>query len=433
MSEQPTARSRERLRRRAPVRHADARPVRWWRGPLRALVASVGVIGLSASIVLGYAALDLAGSAKEGVALDNELALGNLPNVAAIKGGVNLLLVGVDKRTADGYFGNPKEDGGILNDVTMLLHISQDHSSATVVSFPRDMLVPMPECKDAGPASALKINTTFLAGGLACVVSTVENLTGLSIPFAAEIEFYGVVSMSNAVGGVTVCVGKAIEDPYTNTWLQPGEHTLMGLAALQFLRTRHGVGDGSDLGRISNQQSFLTSLARKLTSEGTLSDPGKLYGLAKAALGNMTLSNSLHDINRMISIASALKGIPLDKMTFLQYPNRYVVGGGAVEPEPEGARALNAALKADKPIALSGGNGVGVVAGPTPAPTPGATPGATASATPASTGSAKPTATATPVPSATAAPGAVVVLPGSVTGTTADTVTCSKGRPLSNQ
>ena len=97
----------------------------------------------------------------------------------------------------------------------------------------------------------------------------------------------GVAGLSEAVGGVEVCVADPIEDEYTGTFLDAGNHTLSGVAALQFLRTRHGVGDGSDLGRISNQQVFMSALARKLQGEGTLSDPVKLYSIAKAALANM--------------------------------------------------------------------------------------------------------------------------------------------------
>ena len=137
----------------------------------------------------------------------------------------------------------------------MLLHISEDHTSATVVSFPRDMFVNIPGCIDTDGseiyASAQKINTTYFYGGLPCTVKTVENITGLTIPFAAEIEFYGVVGLSNALGGVTVCVAEEIQDDYTGLYLTPGEHTLQGMDALQFLRTRHGVGDGSDITRIS--------------------------------------------------------------------------------------------------------------------------------------------------------------------------------------
>lgn len=420
--------SRQAAKQPPAVRHGKQRRRNSWSFPLKAVVTAVTVVAMSVVSVSAYAAWDLAATSKDGITLGNEDAIAGI-SVGEIKGGVNLLLVGVDKRPADGAFGDPKEDSGVLNDVTMLLHISEDHQSATVISFPRDLFVEIPGCIDADGdevyASAQKINTTYFYGGLACTVKTVENITGLTIPFAAEIEFYGVVALSNAVGGVTVCVADKIEDDYTQTYLDPGEHTLQGMAALQFLRTRHGVGDGSDITRISNQQVFLTALVRKLTADGTLNNPTTLYSLAKASLANMTLSDSLLDPARMVSIALALKNIPLDNITFVQYPNVYVAGGGGVEIEQSAAAVLNQALQNDERIQLSGNTGGGAAVDELQTQAQ-----ATASAAPA-TPTASASATAAPTAPATAAP--LATLPSNVTGTTAGTVTCSKGRTLDNQ
>ncbi|MET0726090.1 MAG: LCP family protein, partial [Leifsonia sp.] len=282
------------------------------------------------------------------------------------------------------------------------------------------MFVAIPECPDPSGGtfdsmSRQKINTTLTYGGLPCTVLTVEKLTGLSIPFAAEIQFGGVIAMSNAVGGVPVCVAEKIEDEYTGTFLEPGEHTLSGVDALQFLRTRHGVGDGSDLTRISNQQVFLSSLVRTIKSAETLTNPVKLYSLAKAALGNMTLSDSLANVDRMVSIALALKDIDLNKIVFVQYPTGSTEGG--VQPLTAAADALDAALLADQPISLSGDTG-GSVADPN-APADPAVP-------------ADPNATAAPAdPNATAAP--TTALPSTVKGQTAGQYTCSNGRSLEDQ
>ena len=111
-----------------------------------------------------------------------------------------------------------------------------------------------------------KINTALAYGGLACTVRTVSALTGLEIPYAAVIEFNGVIEMSNAVGGVPVCVAEAIQDEYSGLNLEAGEHTLQGAAHWPFLRTRHAIQTGSDLARISSQQVFLASLARTIKS-----------------------------------------------------------------------------------------------------------------------------------------------------------------------
>ncbi|WP_345763068.1 LCP family protein [Diaminobutyricibacter sp. McL0608] len=386
----------------------------------KVLAATLAVVLVSGASVATIALWDVSRSVKPSVHLVSETTAGPIPQIGAIDGGVNLLLVGSDSRQGqDAVFGTGADAEGVLNDVTMLLHISQDHKNATVVSFPRDMFVRIPSCPDpkGGSFSAMssqKINTTLTYGGLPCTVETVAQLTGLDIQFAALIQFSGVIAMSNAVGGVPVCVADKIEDRHTNTFLDPGMHTLSGMAALQFLRTRYGVGDGSDLGRISNQQVFLSSLVRTIKSADTLANPVRLYALAKAAVSNMQLSDSLNNLDRMVQIGLALKDIDLDKVVFIQYPTG--VSDGGVKPIPEAADALVAALKADRPVVLSGGTGPGDIGSVVQTPTPGA--------------SAPPVASATPNPSAT---DGATVLPDAATGQTAAQMTCSKGRTLNNQ
>lgn len=275
------------------------------------------------------------------------------PNIAQYEGGFNILLVGSDTR--DGQNGIGGDETATLNDVTMLLHVAQDQRSATLVSFPRDMVVRIPECEDFGPASDA-INATLYYGGLNCTVMTVQNLTGLDIQFAGLITFVGVIEMSNAVGGVEVCTDGPINDPYTGLVIpDAGSWTLAGADALAFLRSRHGVGDGSDLGRIGSQQVFLSSLVRKIKSDGTLNDYGKLYSIAQAATQNITLSENFARLDTLVSIALVLKDIPLENITMVQYPSK--TGGtgiylNKVEPIKAQADALFAAIRADLPIGL---------------------------------------------------------------------------------
>ncbi|MCS5716474.1 LCP family protein [Herbiconiux sp. CPCC 205716] len=411
--------------------------------PLRAVattaLAAVAVLAVSGVTLGAYAAWDVTRSIRT-VSLVSDQAAADAqaagaegpvaaPAISAIDGGVNLLLVGSDSRTGQGdAYGD--DEGAELNDVTMLMHIAQDHSSATVVSFPRDLVVDLPECPGGGGYTA-PINESLGQGGLACTVLTVESLTGLSIPFAAEIQFNGVIEMSNAVGGVPVCVADVIDDPYTGVYLEPGTHPLKGADALGFLRTRHGVGDGSDIGRISSQQVFLSSLVRTVKSDSTLTDFGKLYGLAKAAASNMTLSDRLASPDTMVSIALALKDIDLAKVTFVAYPNFYAdwVPEGKVAPDTEAADILFAAILADQPVAVAAPGGVASVVDP-------AAPVAPDAAAPAApTATADPTAPidpAAPVDPAAPAPGTVLadgstLLPDSVKGQTAADYTCSVG------
>jgi LCP family protein required for cell wall assembly len=337
--------------------------------------------------------------------------------IPPIDGPINILLVGSDTRQGAGNsaFG---DTGGNLADVIILLHVSADRDTAVGLSFPRDTLVPWPACPSTSggpgylPQSLGQINATIANGGPGCTLLTVELLTGVDIPYLAMVDFNGVIELSNAVGGVEVCVAEDIEDEYTNTYLKKGMHNLQGVQALQFLRTRHGVGDGSDLGRISNQQVYLTSLVRKLKSKDILNNPVALYSLANAAAKNMTLSKTLSEPTTMMAVANALKDIPMSKITFLQLP---AVSGlpapneGRVKPDYEKAQVLFDMIKNDEPMVLGEvkNTGVGAEVAPTPTPTP--KPGKTPSKTP------------TPKPTPTVEP-----LPDWAQGTNAQTTTCSK-------
>ena len=227
--------------------------------------------------------------------------------------------------------------------------------------------------------------------------------------------------MSNAVGGVTVCVATAIHDQQIGFNLAAGQQTLVGEQAVQFLRVRYGIGDGSDLGRVSNQQLFLSALVRKIKTPETLGNPVKDYELAKAVAKNMTLSSSLTNINTMASMAFAVKDISFDNVVFVQYPNGYGSRNGldGVLPITSAAQTLFTAIKADQPIALTGTTGEGTEINPnSPAPTPSEAPTSTQPATPAPG--------ATPLPGATGS--AAVKLPSTVHGQTAAEQTCTKGQ-----
>lgn len=346
------------------------------------LTKALAVVVGAAVAVAGVAVFELSSQIKA-----NGLTLPNSKPITAedLKGPINILLVGSDTRKGQGKgYGN---ETSTLADVMIVLHVSEDRKHATAVSFPRDLMVPWPACPSTSggpgylPQALGQLNATIANGGPGCTLMTIEQLTGLKIPYLAMIQFNGVIELSNAIGGVDVCVAKEINDPYTQTYLQPGKYTLQGKAALQFLRTRHGVGDGSDLSRISNQQVFLTSLVRKIKSAGVLTNPVQLYSLANAAARNMKLSQSLTDLGTMVSLASSLKNVSLDKMVFVQVPSH---GGlpapysGRVMPTYEQANILFQKLVNDEPISIGKNTGQGAVLA-TPAPT------ASGSATPSPT------------------------------------------------
>ena len=380
-----------RLRRHSGVAHV----FRWIALTMAVVLASLlGVVGISVlRITTGIATVDLAADVPPAQA-----------GFAPYEGGFSILLVGSDQREGQGEeFGESAYEGGRLNDVTMLLHVNDDHSQARVVSFPRDLLVDFPACEDpttgdtVPAARNVQFNQALNRGGLACVATVVEDLAGIDMPYAAMITFQGVINMSTAVGGVPVCFAGPIDDPWTGLEIEEaGVHELEGEQALQFLRSRHGVGDGSDLARISSQQVFLSSLVRTLQSDAVLTDVTKLYGIAQVAVENMTLSSGLGDIGTMVSMARVLADIPLETMQFVLYPN--VPEGARVVPDEERADELMRRIRLDLPIEL-GEDSLG--AGLTDAtPEPTTAPTASAAPTP------EPSATPTTGPPGTAGPGA---------------------------
>ncbi|KJL43696.1 Biofilm regulatory protein A precursor [Microbacterium trichothecenolyticum] len=411
------------------------------RHPFMTLVAMLGVVlgvfGVSAAGIAAYNLFDATQTiTANAVVLDEEKPLP--PSLGAIEGGVNILMVGTDScegaNAALSGACQAKATEGERNDVTMLVHISDEPRRVTVVSFPRDMLVPIPSCPKedgSGSYSAMSsqmLNASYQYGGLACTVLTIESLIDDQIDFAAAIRWTGVINMSDAIGGVDVCVAGDISDSHTGLKLTAGTHTLQGVQALQFLRIRHGIGDGSDLGRISNQQQFMSSMVRKLQSDSVLANPATLLNLATTAISQvqqeqLVLSSGLTNPTLMVQIAMAVKDVPYEDIVFVQYPTRYASGDGAsrVMPVKDAATVLFDALKANQPLTLTGdasqGYGVevtGEAVKPEVAPTPAAT--EAAGETPAAEA---------PVAETPAAE-TRVELPSAIAGQTAAQTTCTQ-------
>jgi LCP family protein required for cell wall assembly len=334
-----------------PPRHGNNQPASNKRKYVRWGFKGLAIVIGAVLAVSGISAVDLYNQLnKDNIVLTNA-------GEADLDGPLDILIVGSDTRDGQGAeFGDVDSE---LADVIMLLHISKDRKNAVVVSFPRDLLVTIPECPNPeGGNFPLKnrkqINSSIGYGGVACTHLTVQEFTGVEIPFVAMIDFKGVIEMSNAVGGVEVVIDKPISDAYSNFYIDAGTHTLQGAQALGFLRTRHGIGDGSDLARISNQQLFLTSLFNKIKQDGTLNNPIRLYSLSSAAARNMKLSESMTDLATMVTLAGALRDVDSSKMVFTQVPT-LVLGGaeaGRLEPLSEEAKALFDLIQNDLPVVI---------------------------------------------------------------------------------
>jgi LCP family protein required for cell wall assembly len=262
----------------------------------------------------------------------------------------NILVLG--SQTRDGQhgvnLGNASKLGTDISDTAMLVHISAERQWATVVSIPRDLIVPRPECQgrldptQTVPSSGDSMfDLAMNLGGPTCAVATVEQMTGIRIDHFAEITFNAFQSLTDAVGGVTVCVPPpGINDPnYSGLVLSAGLHTVSGPESLAFVRDRHGLENGTDLNRIRMQQMFTSSLFNKLASAGTLGDPITLYKIANAVTSNLTVDTGLDSIDAMVSLAGSVQSLKSHYMQFITVPyafdptnqNRVIPGDGFAE------------------------------------------------------------------------------------------------------
>lgn len=262
---------------------------------------------------------------------------------------LQILILGSDTRTGNSgeFFGDESDSSGEGNsDVMMLLTLSADRENVTVVSFPRDLLVPLPACvnPDTGQPSEAQelgqLNAALNEGGPGCTVAAINNLTGLSVDHFMMAGFNAVSELSSAVGGVEVCVQEPVDDEFSGLRLPAGTSEVEGDQALAFLRTRHSFGDGGDIGRIAAQQSFMASLARKVRAEGTLTNLPKLYSIAEVVTRNLTVDEGLSQPAEILKIADRLKDVDLGNMAFVtvpvqpwdQDPNRLVIDEAAAAP-----------------------------------------------------------------------------------------------------
>lgn len=411
-------------------KHAKRRPDSGVRRGLKLVAIAAAVIVVAAVAVGGFYAWSLTTQLQD-AAVPLRDAPAEPPALSAYDEAFSVLVVGTDEcddvvAAAFGPRCSDPENDGARNDVNMFVHVSTDPRRVTVVSFPRDLQVDVPECTSAdgtvGGGYRASINTAFEAGGLPCVADTVSQLSGQTIPFAAKVSFGNVVNITDAIGGVEVCIGgDGIDDPDAGIQWEAGPRVVKGFDALAFLRTRKGIGDGSDLARIGNQQQYLSRLMNKLRSDEVLTNPGTLLNLANTAVQNIQPSQSLADPVRIAQLAFTLKDVPFSDITFVQYPvlddpndpNRVI-------PDEESAAILWDALQRNAPLALTGNLGAndGVVADPNaPAPTE------TAPVPDTGTG----TETASPDATGTPAAPEVVELPSNVSGSKADQATCSQG------
>ncbi|GAA5000437.1 LCP family protein [Kitasatospora paranensis] len=243
----------------------------------------------------------------------------------AIDGALNILVIGTDSRVGLGRDYGDEGSAGHA-DTTLLLHVARDRSNATVMSIPRDLMVPIPDCRTGGRRipgeKRAMFNSSLGEDGRdpGCTWTTVEKLTGIRVDHFMMVNFEAVKTLSTAVGGVEVCAAKDIDDPDSHLRMSRGRHVVQGEEALAFVRTRHAVGFGGDLTRIPLQQQFLSSMIRKIKSSDTLTSPTKLFALADAATRALTVDSGIDDVRRLKDLAVELSRVDTRHITFTTVP-----------------------------------------------------------------------------------------------------------------
>ena len=282
---------------------------------------------------------------------------------------LNILVLGSQTRDGQGlaaHVGNATKDGTDLSDTAFIVHVAADRKWAEVISIPRDLFVPIPACQDRNNPSqtdaAVSEGQFYDAmnnGGPACAVATVEQMTDIRMDHFLELTFNAFIQLTDAVGGVQICVpAGGIDDPnYSGLVLSAGLHTVEGNEALAFVRDRHGLAGGMDTSRIQMQQQFMTALFNKLTANGTLEDPVTLYKIANAISNNITVDTGLDNIGTMASITESVGTIGKKYIQYITAPYvldspgqfSYDESGDHSSPGP-GFQQLWTYLRNDEPI-----------------------------------------------------------------------------------
>ncbi|MCW2797638.1 LCP family protein [Nocardioides sp.] len=240
---------------------------------------------------------------------------------------LNVLVMGSDSRDCAGCNIDNLTGGGQRSDTTILLHLSADRQRAYGVSIPRDSMVNRPACKDNNnnviPAATYQMwNAAFSLGGPACTIQQFEHLTGIRVDHFVVVNFEGFRGMVDAIGGVEVCIPEpGIVDPAHGITIEPGTRKIKGQEALNYVRERYVVGNGSDIGRMKRQQAFIASMAHQVLTAGTLTNPVRIVKFLEAATKSLTLDPDLGSLTKIAGLGYEFRNIGLDKIQFITIPN----------------------------------------------------------------------------------------------------------------
>ena len=281
-------------------------------------------------------------------------ALGHRPPVYSTKS-LNILVYGDDNRAGltphQQFVLRTGHDQSNNTDTIMLVHISPGRHQLTVISIPRDTMVPVYECgsgpgytgQQANPAGAVQINSLLQIGGPTCLWKTVEQMTGVRIDHFIGIGMLGFVKVVNDLGGVNVCVPFSVKDPVSGLNLKSGEQHISGIQALAFWRTREDLGDGSDLQRIQRDQFMSAQVIKGVLHSGLLSNPIRLLNVVSDAAASMTTDAGM-TVSDLVQIGQSFRNLSGQNVQFITMPNEpWTQNANRVQPmQPQAGEVFKA-------------------------------------------------------------------------------------------
>ncbi|MEU1900378.1 LCP family protein [Nocardiopsis dassonvillei] len=338
----------------APAATAPVRTKRRRTGRILVWVAASLVLVLAAGVGTAYGYYRSLRSDMVQYDIDGLLKEEDRPE--RINDSVNILFMGTDGYE-EGSTAYSTEFEGERSDSIMLAHISPE-SRVSVISFPRDSLVALPDCDPYGetegtPGYFGMINAAMYHGGPPCVVSTIESLSDVRIDHFVHLSFMSFRDVVDAIGGVDMCIPEPMEDSRSKLDLDAGQQTLDGDEALSFVRARYEIGDGGDIGRIDRQQMFLAALADQVTSNDVITDPVRLNAVLRAVAEHSATDSAL-TFDRMLSIAVTLADVELTDIEFHTVPWYQAPSNpNRVLWYEDQAEELFTAVREDRPLPLT--------------------------------------------------------------------------------
>ena len=265
--------------------------------------------------------------------------------------GTNILILGADTRDLDGdEYGDA---GGARSDAMVLAHLSEDGTRIGAIQIPRDTMMDLPACPDTGrgaSAGGYGAVNSVLNAGPACSVTAVEALSGVRIDHFIEMNFEGFTTMVDALDGVQVCLPEPLEDSKASLDLPAGDQIVDGRDALALARTRHAVGDGSDIARMGHQQQVMSAIVQRARSSEVLTHPDRLYGFLDAVTSSLTVDEDLNSLSALTSLATEAANVEDSNISFRVMPwEEEPADRNRVIPSAEAAEVFQR-LHADQPL-----------------------------------------------------------------------------------